>query len=465
MYKYDLTNLSDKENDIIEIAKRIDCIFNSFKTIKNSIDTHITRRDNINEQLNTILSDFQNTIEHTYNTSKFINEAITEYSNSQHQIDNLLNGVSATTINSISMDTDKTKSNIKNINTNSIIKQYFGEFFDKFPSKIPHLKNFIDNNEIHINNKNYSETSGKKTQYYDDRIKQLQRFTRMIGRNELKDNMFIQEASYRSDDPIYTYVKNNPVNYIDPSEQCKKDADLQDTDILSSSDLNNVIGLKGVYAYYTTQENKEDEMLAVLRTIDIIRQKDEYTGLYYSQDEDGKYVSQYDYESSKIKTKISITQKDLHKSRTGTNVLFTVTGFLPPPYNVLAALGNIAPESGKSILNNDNTGLPDILNTGITAASFIEKPQKIGAFFNILGGYKTQKELKEIKGFSETSVSIDNNGYIENFEFKINSNNTLVDARKEDPIKKSIPAQWRYWNENHPSPDIRITNDNIRIWF
>jgi len=59
--------------------------------IKNSIDIDITRRDNIDDQFNTLTNDFQNIIESTYNSSQIINKAVMENSNSEHQIQNLLN--------------------------------------------------------------------------------------------------------------------------------------------------------------------------------------------------------------------------------------------------------------------------------------------------------------------------------------------------------------------------------------
>ncbi|MCT4687467.1 hypothetical protein, partial [Vallitalea sp.] len=77
--KYNLNTLSEKEIDIIEITKRVDYIFDRFKMIKNSIDIDITRRDNINDQFNTLTSDIQNIIESTYNTSQIINKAVIEY--------------------------------------------------------------------------------------------------------------------------------------------------------------------------------------------------------------------------------------------------------------------------------------------------------------------------------------------------------------------------------------------------
>lgn len=211
MYKYDLTSLSDKENDIIKIAKRIDCIFNSFKTIKNSIDTNITRRDNIDETFNTLTNDFQNFIEHTYNCGQFINKSITEYKNSEHQIHNLLNSVSDTTITSMSMDKTKIKSNIASINSHSLFKQWFTGFLDKFTNKITHLKNFLDKNGINLANKKYPSYRRNCSNYIDSTENSIDYNNGFITIYDLKIPIYIPE-DYNSDLNDENWKVNNSLS-------------------------------------------------------------------------------------------------------------------------------------------------------------------------------------------------------------------------------------------------------------
>ncbi|GMQ58809.1 hypothetical protein AN1V17_32050 [Vallitalea sediminicola] len=403
--KYNLNTLSEKENDIIVRTKRIDYIFNRFKVIRNSIDIDITRRDNIDDKFDDLTNDFQNIIESTYNSSQVINKAVIEYSNSEHQIQNLLNQLLDTSTDSHDTDMTKTDHDEVSISGVSILQNWFERLYNQLISKITHVKKFFEDNGVHINNKDYSEYS--------------------VG-------------------------------------QIKESADLQDADILSSSDLNNVIGLKSIYANYATQDNKEDEMFAILRAIEAIRQKDQYNGLYDSKDKYGTYVSVYQYQNKEIKSKIEIVQNDLYIQKTGFNILMTGFGYLAPPYNVIAALSGIAPQSGKSILNED-LDFPNATTIGLTIVGF-DKTWK-GSFFNSINGIMTQHDLKNAKGQTGISISVTNNGYIENFKFTMDSNHNLLDARKEKAVKISIPAQFSYLNEKHPSPDLWLKNERIKIWF
>ncbi|WP_273320922.1 hypothetical protein [Vallitalea guaymasensis] len=153
--KYNLNTLSEKENDIIEITKKIDYIFNRFKMIKNSIDIDITRRDNIDDQFNTLTNDFQNIIESTYNSSQIINKAVMEYSNSEHQIQNLLNQLLDTSTDSHDTDMTKTDHDEVSISGISLLQNWFERLYNQLISKITHVKKFFEDNGVHINNKDY----------------------------------------------------------------------------------------------------------------------------------------------------------------------------------------------------------------------------------------------------------------------------------------------------------------------
>ena len=276
--KYNLNALSEKENDLIEVNKRIDYIFNRFKIIKNSVDTDIIRRDNISNQFNSLVSDFQNLVENTYNSSRIINRAITEYSDGEQQIHNLLNGLLGINNNSCGTEMNEIEHSEASISGFSILQNWFEKLYDQFISKVTHIKKFFEDNGVCVNNKDYSKTvvedrdalkSGvlgdleintysklgserifrkafeKESNYYDeDRIKKLQQYIRekginvevtgqldratfqavnMIGIDELKENGFIQEDSYHSDGlNLYTYVQNNSINYCEPSGYCKE---------------------------------------------------------------------------------------------------------------------------------------------------------------------------------------------------------------------------------------------------
>ncbi|QUH30416.1 hypothetical protein [Vallitalea guaymasensis] len=405
--KYNLNTLSEKENDIIKITKRIDYIFNRFKMIKNSIDIDITRRDNIDDHFNTLTNDFQNIIESTYNSSQIINKAVMEYSNSEHQIQNLLNQLLDTSTGSHDTDTTKTDHDEVSISGISLLQNWFERLYNQLISKITHVKKFFEDNGVHINNKDYSEHS--------------------VG-------------------------------------QIKESADLQDADILSSSDLNNVYALKTTYAYLSSKENKDDQMLAILRAIDIIRQKDEYNGLYYSQDKDGNYKSQYYYKNSRIHSKLNIIQNDKYRMEKGFNIMNAISGILVYPIGVVSALGSIAPEAGTNLSNDitdENT--PDMLNVTLNTVGLSPKPKNLGTFITFISAMKTDKELEKIKGYSSVSVSFEHEGIIETFNYVMNKNNTIVSARKQEPIKVTIPAQYSYLYERHPSPDLKINRN--KMWF
>ncbi|WP_113672323.1 hypothetical protein [Vallitalea guaymasensis] len=274
--KYNLNALSEKENDLIEVNKRIDYIFNRFKIIKNSVDTDIIRRDNISNQFNSLVSDFQNLVENTYNSSRIINRAITEYSDGEQQIHNLLNGLLGINNNSCGTEMNEIEHSEASISGFSILQNWFEKLYDQFISKVTHIKKFFEDNGVCVNNKDYSKTvvededvlkSGvlgdleintyskleserifrkafeKESNYYDeDRIKKLQQYIRekginvevtgqldratfqavnMIGIDELISNGFIQEDSYKGDGlNLFTHVYNT-----DPNGYCKEKTD------------------------------------------------------------------------------------------------------------------------------------------------------------------------------------------------------------------------------------------------
>ncbi|WP_304944322.1 hypothetical protein, partial [Vallitalea guaymasensis] len=210
--KYNLNALSEKENDLIEVNKRIDYIFNRFKIIKNSVDTDIIRRDNISNQFNSLVSDFQNLIENTYNSSQIINRAITEYSDGEQQIHNLLNGLLGINNNSCGTEMNEIEHREASISGFSILQNWFEKLYDQFISKVTHIKKFFEDNGVCVNNKDYSKTvvededalksgvlgdleintyskleserifrktSERESNYYDeDRIKKLQQYIR-----------------------------------------------------------------------------------------------------------------------------------------------------------------------------------------------------------------------------------------------------------------------------------------------
>lgn len=201
--KYNLDALSEKERDIIVITKKIDCIFDGFKIIKNSIDNDITRRDNINEQFNTLISDFQNIIESACNSSKIINKAVIEYRNSNHQIQNLLNGLLDTSTDSHGKDVIKIKHDEVSISEISIEQNWFEKMYNQFISKITHIKNFFQNNGVHINNKNYIKSIVEDENMLESGLlDDLARGTYsklesgIFGKDKSANNTTIQEAGY-----------------------------------------------------------------------------------------------------------------------------------------------------------------------------------------------------------------------------------------------------------------------------
>ncbi|GMQ58812.1 hypothetical protein AN1V17_32080 [Vallitalea sediminicola] len=274
--KYNLNALSEKENDIKEVNKRVDYIFDRFKIIKNSVDTDIIKRDNISNQFNSLVSDFQNIIESTYNSSQIINKAITEYSDGEQQIQNLLNGLLDINNNSCSTDTTEMKHSEASISGGSILQNWFERLYTQLISKVTHIKKFFEDSGVCINNKDYSKTvvedesalesdvldesvigtyskseserifrkvSEKEEYFYDEeRIKKLQQYIRekglnievtgqldratfqalqMIGIDELKENGFIKEDSYLGKGiNLYTYIKNKSIIHVNFSGYC-----------------------------------------------------------------------------------------------------------------------------------------------------------------------------------------------------------------------------------------------------
>ncbi|GMQ62881.1 hypothetical protein [Vallitalea maricola] len=236
--KYNLKDLSKKEDDIIKLAERADYIFNKFKIISNSIDTDIVRRDNINNELNSLLNEFQNLIEHTYNTSKIINEAITEYSNGEKQIQNLLNGLLEINTNSVGTAVKHSKEDA--ISGFSILHKWFKDICNQLTSSIKHLKDFFDNNGTRINNQPIFKWLGHSIEdyqsYFADRIKQIQQYIsgkginiditgivdkatfqalRMIGFDNLKDNGLITNSFDALSLNIYDYFNDFPAFFDD----------------------------------------------------------------------------------------------------------------------------------------------------------------------------------------------------------------------------------------------------------
>lgn len=254
--KYDISKLNDKENDIKRITENIDYIFDQFKQVNKSIDSEIKLRHNIYEQFNDLTRALDDLLEHTYNTGQIIDKAIIEYNNSEQQINNLFNQVADIATTCIDDVKNHTKSDKTNFNGIGFLQKLFSGVKNYFTSKIDHIKNFLSGNKIRINNKSYSKAvndntkntymnidglslSGNRFNYNNpNRIKQIQQYiknkginlevtgkldratlqaSRMIGIDELIDNGFIQENSFRSEGlSLYTYLQNNPFMNMDP---------------------------------------------------------------------------------------------------------------------------------------------------------------------------------------------------------------------------------------------------------
>ncbi|QUH28722.1 hypothetical protein [Vallitalea guaymasensis] len=200
--KYNLNALSEKENDLIEVNKRIDYIFNRFKIIKNSVDTDIIRRDNISNQFNSLVSDFQNLIENTYNSSRIINRAITEYSDGEQQIHNLLNGLLGINNNSCETEMNKIKHKEVSMSGGSILQNWFEKLYDQFISKVTHIKKFFEDNGVCVNNKDYSKTVVEDR----DALK-----SGVLG--DLEINTYSKLESERIFRKAFEKESNNPKNY------------------------------------------------------------------------------------------------------------------------------------------------------------------------------------------------------------------------------------------------------------
>lgn len=231
--KYNLDRLRDSENDIKRITKNIDNISGAFKEIYKYIDFDVKMRDNIYGKFNDLIKDIENLVEQTNNADQIINKAIFLYSDGEQQINVLFNGV--TDIANMFFDNHKgeTKSDKSSIISSSILQKWFSGHRDYFKSEIDHIKNLLDDREIRINNKDYSETENKENsdirindlsiwenefEYTNQgRIKQIQQYiknkglnievtgkpdratfqaSRMIGVGGLDYNSFIQEDNY-----------------------------------------------------------------------------------------------------------------------------------------------------------------------------------------------------------------------------------------------------------------------------
>ncbi|GKX30778.1 hypothetical protein SH1V18_32580 [Vallitalea longa] len=440
--KYDLDRLRDKENDIKRITENIDSIYDEFKGINNAIDIDIKLRDNIYNQFNTLIKDLENLVERTYNADKVINAAIFEYSSGEQQINTIFNGL----VDIANMFHDKSHAQTQPDKTSitgiSIIQKWFRGLKDYFKSKIDHIKNFLDGERIRINNKAYSKTNNNsdiKISYLSssqnnfdytskERIKKIQQFLKnkginievtgkldratfqaslMVGINELKDNGFIQQDSFREDDNIYTYTQNNNLNYKNPRKNCNENCDTQTITLFDSEAYDYEMNM---WEQHMRNDLKEHAYGTII--MDYIMWK--LTSISKSKDYIVGVVSKSQYESNG--TPPEITQAALNSALTYDLFILGQSGiklFNKNSKSVItketskAEAENVADfEKLRSSLAADEIVDADRVSTALSksdpshlSGSFLTKEQiAAGKVYNIRGGDGIQRTLLQTKG-------------------------------------------------------------------
>ncbi|WP_035381960.1 RHS repeat-associated core domain-containing protein, partial [Fervidicella metallireducens] len=247
------------------------------------------------------------------------------------------------------------------------------------------------------------------------------------------------------------------------SSQETKSAELQDKDILSKEDLAIIVGLKRMYVTRVAM-NDNDGAKALLRTIDVIRSKPEYKGMYDSKDKNGNYVSKYKYSNSEISTKVNVHAHTITKgnflAHDGTIVNGAVTAgsiLLPKPYCYLVGLIGMGTAS-------DSTDLV------LGAAGMIDPP--VGAFFSVIGGVKTQLNQEVKVGDIEVAISLSKDGDV-NTSTTYFSKDFKIKSEYHDCVNAPVPANWKSYDDRYPTPDIVLDTEyykngnwkGLRYWF
>lgn len=148
--KCTLDELSIKENELMKIFSRTDNIMDEFVVIQNSIDKDISQRENIHNQLNEIQYDMRSIVDNTYNASKVINDAVTQYSNCERELKNILNGL--LDVKNEVQSTSITDTYLSSNDSDNFGYMWIGGLFRKVESKITHLQKFLSKTNCRIKN-------------------------------------------------------------------------------------------------------------------------------------------------------------------------------------------------------------------------------------------------------------------------------------------------------------------------
>lgn len=251
--QYDLSQLYDKERNLNSITKNIGEVIQKFKKIYELIDHSIKVRDNIVEKYSNLNKDMENLVERSYGTKQLISDAITEYTEGEKQINNLVNGLDKiVTLCYTEMPILREDDNKRVCDCNSIF-DIFNKIYNFFIYKdgIAHLVNYLKDKRIAVNNSEYKDNKIltntnnnsilennfmgiplNSLDYYNEyRIKTIQEYIKgkginievtgkldkatfqascMIGIDELKEIGLIHEENYgQYDMNLYIKIQNN----------------------------------------------------------------------------------------------------------------------------------------------------------------------------------------------------------------------------------------------------------------
>ena len=155
--KYNLSELSIRENDLKNLTVNIENNLDKLKKIEEYIDFEIKVRDNIRDQFIELRKELENIVKYSL-IARQINKAIIEYGESENEIYDLINGldetvsISNTGMNSLGDDDDTQKGH------GNYVVEFFKTLYDKFiKNEITHVFNFLQDKKIAINNENYQD--------------------------------------------------------------------------------------------------------------------------------------------------------------------------------------------------------------------------------------------------------------------------------------------------------------------
>ncbi|GKX29354.1 hypothetical protein SH1V18_18340 [Vallitalea longa] len=145
---YNIEGLSIKESQLKYMTRNLEAIMNRFINIRNSLDNNIVERNHIYSDIVDLKKDIEYITERTYNISSYINNAVNQYKESEIKLQNELNSLLDQNGN---MNVKKTTE--KSSSWYDKIVDFFQETISDLRNSIIHLKDFLTNQNIKINNK------------------------------------------------------------------------------------------------------------------------------------------------------------------------------------------------------------------------------------------------------------------------------------------------------------------------